>query len=157
MSSSQADYLFIIYSCKKNLIQSNKIFNTYSEFLKLNKIQMLIAYGDATLDTKYKLVGDKYLILQVEDDYEHLNLKTMRLFKTIATNYPQIKGCFKCDDDIILNVDSITKFINHLNHLTIDYSGLSAIVNKSENATTVDHRNKDITLDYDIINPSAIS
>ena len=53
-------------------------------------------------------------------------------------------------------IDSITKFINHLKHLTIDYSGLSVIVNKSENVTTVEHRNKDITLDYDIINPSTI-
>jgi hypothetical protein len=154
--SGKIDYLFIIYSCEKNLSQANKIFHTYSDALKLINIHPLIVYGDTSLDTNYTLIEDKYLVLNVEDDYEHLNVKSLRLFKTIATNYPQIKGCFKCDDDIILNVVSIGNFLSNLQHLNIDYSGITTIMNKKEDAKRVDHRNINITLEYDIENPSAI-
>ena len=44
---------------------------------------------------------------------------------TISNVYPNIKGLFKCDDDIIINFKSIIQFINIINqkqHI-IDYAG----------------------------------
>jgi hypothetical protein len=75
------EFLFIIYSCKKYLHKSEKLYNKINS--KLNNCKILIIYGDTNLESDYKLIDDKYLILKIEDSYEYLNKKTYCLFKTI--------------------------------------------------------------------------
>jgi hypothetical protein len=152
--SFNIDYLFIIYSCQQNLHKSKKIFNMYSDTLKFYNVKTLIMYGDTNIDNKYKIVDDTYLVLNVTDDYANLYLKSLRLFKTIIKKYPTIKGCFKCDDDIILNVDSIFNFINNLVNLDINYAGFTCIVNKSDDTNVCKHRY--INIKAHIVNPATI-
>ena len=75
------------------------------------------------------------LILNVLDGYEYLNLKTNKLLETINILYPDIKGIFKCDDDIIPNMSHLNKFINNvLKNNVIDYCG--KIVNCNQHLST---------------------
>ena len=112
-------YIFIIYSCKKNLSYANNIYNVIKN--KLEKCKIFIIYGD-TIKTDYKLIHN-YIILNVLDDYESLNLKTLKLIKTVNSIFPNIKGIFKCDDDIIPNINHLNTFINLDIINTIEYCG----------------------------------
>ena len=114
------DYIFIIYSCKKQLSYAN---NIYNKLIKDNlvKCKIFIIYGD-NLDTEYKIIHN-YIILNVLDDYNSLNLKTLKLFETINILFPNIKGIFKCDDDIISNLNHLNNFITSDVINSIDYCG----------------------------------
>lgn len=119
-SESYSDYIFIIYSCKKNLSYANNIYNYIKN--KLEKCKIFIIYGDTKLETEYKIIGN-YIILKVLDDYHSLYLKTIQLFKTINILYPNTKGVFKCDDDIIPNLKHLNSFILSDTINTIDFCG----------------------------------
>ena len=123
------EYIFIIYSCKKNLFYANNIYNVIKN--KLEKCKIFIIYGD-TIKTDYKLIHN-YLILNVLDDYESLNLKTLKIFETVNTIFPNIKGIFKCDDDIIPNINHLNTFINLDIINTIDYCGYKVNIEKESN------------------------
>jgi len=114
------DYIFIIYSCKKQLSYAN---NIYNKLIKDNlvKCKIFIIYGD-TLDTDYKIIHN-YIVLNVLDDYDNLNYKTLKIFETINALFPNIKGIFKCDDDIIPNINHLNTFIDSDIINTIDYCG----------------------------------
>ena len=60
------DYIFIIYSCKKNLSYANNIYNLLKN--KLKKCKIFIIYGDTTIKTNYKIIHN-FIILNVKDDY----------------------------------------------------------------------------------------
>ena len=102
------DYIFIIYSCKKNIERANKTYEKIRE--KINNSKVYIIYGDININAKYLISDDKYIILNVADDYDNLNNKTLLLIEAINHLFPEIKGMFKCDDDVIIN-------LNHLNNL----------------------------------------
>ena len=129
------NFIFIIYSCKKNLIKANTLINRFFNELLINllKIKVIIIYGDTNIETKYKYIDDKYLVLNIKDDYNSLHLKTLYMFKIIINLFPKIIGCFKCDDDIILNINSIIFFIQSLDKFQINYSGFSCMVHEKQN------------------------
>lgn len=128
-NNSSEKYLFIIYSCKKNI---DKAENLYYFLISKNfntLCQIFIIYGDTSRQEfqdksqKYML-EDHYIILDTLDDYYSLNKKTLNLFETIHYIFPTIKGLFKCDDDIIPNLDHLTNLINiKLATEEIDYCG----------------------------------
>lgn len=124
-----SDYIFILYSCKKNIIQAN---NTYDKIYdKLKNTKVYILYGDNLDDTHiplknsnlhgYKIIDDKYIVLNV-DDY-NLCDKTIYLIQTINQICPNIKGMFKCEDDIIINMNHLNAFIKINNIQCNDYIG----------------------------------
>jgi hypothetical protein len=123
------DYIFVIYSCKKNLSYSNNIYNLLKN--KLEKCKIFIIYGDTTIKTNYKIIHN-FIILNVKDDYDNLNYKTIELIKTINTIYPNVKGIFKCDDDIIPNINHLNTFINSDIINTIDYCGRFSCFTKTK-------------------------
>ena len=132
------EYIFVIYSCKKNLEHSKKMHDFYfsnQELLNDLRMKVLIMYGDKTHSGgPFTLKDDKYLILQTDDDYEHLTLKSLQLFKAIHNLYPSIVGCFKCDDDIMINMNSLIYFVKTFNvNNRFDYTGTACFNKESEN------------------------
>jgi glycosyl transferase family 25 len=130
------DFIFIIYTCKKNLEKANAMHSRFlsnENIMTSLKMKCLIMYGDDKMDCEHKIVDDKYLIINVEDGYDSLCLKTLKMCKTIYNLYPGIHGLFKCDDDVILNMNAILFFINSLTRFNINYSGFSCMVHEKEN------------------------
>lgn len=133
------DFLFIIYSCKKNLYISNKIYDKIHN--KINNTKIYILYGENEYfnnnlyyNSVYNVVDDKYIVLNTDDTYDNLNKKTLLLLKTVYNLYPSIKGIFKCDDDVIININYINKLINKLlmNEINdCNYIGNMVNINKS--------------------------
>lgn len=78
-----AEYIFVIYSCQKNLQLANKMYNIYfsnTQLLNYINMKVLIMYGDDTIEPDFLIKDDKYLVLQCKDDYENLCSKSLRLF-----------------------------------------------------------------------------
>jgi hypothetical protein len=116
------NYFFFIYSCKKYLKKATVIYDLVSN--KLPDCKTYIIYGNPALQ-KYEIIDDKYLVLNVGDNYEDLTEKTLCLLKTTLLINPAIKGIFKCDDDIIPNICYLNNTIEVLQKTEIDYMGMS--------------------------------
>jgi hypothetical protein len=160
MTSLEKEYVFVIYSCKKNLHKANAIYDRFHTQIEDEfNMKMLILYGDNLSKKKvYEIKEEKYLILNVEDGYEFLDLKSLKLFKTIVKIFPNIKGCFKCDDDVVLNLSGLTNFLILLNTFPIDYSGFSSIRLENDNKNRINHHinSKNIKTTRKIKSQSAI-
>jgi hypothetical protein len=158
MNKNEVEYAFIIYSCKKNLDKATAFYNRF----KLNverdfNMKMMILYGDNIAKKQtYEIREEKYLVINVSDDYQSLDLKTLKLFKTIRKVYPNLKGCFKCDDDVVLNIFGLYNFILFLGKFNIDYSGCSSIMDNSELDNNSHISKKDIFISKKIKKPNAI-
>ena len=131
-----AEYIFIIYSCKKNLEKANKIYEKINN--QIDNTKIYIIYGEKLNENEnenanHKIMDDKYIILNVNDDYDHLNEKTLLLIKTINLVFPTIKGMFKCDDDVIHNVKHINTFLKNIPFKNIDYCGKKNVRTKEYN------------------------
>lgn len=115
------EILIIIYSCKKKLQLSEELYDMLNG--KLENCKVFLMFGDSSINDDFEIIDDKYLILKVEDYYENLREKTIQLFKVIENNFPNIKGCFKCDDDIIPNLSYFNKIIKYILKNNIPYCG----------------------------------
>ena len=113
------DYVFIIYSCKRNLNKAKILYNILSN--QINMGHVYICVGDPNI--KQSLLGSTILTLKCPDTYESLSDKTIELFSFLSKEFPNLKGVIKCDDDIYPN----KKFINNLIHSCVrdnkDYAG----------------------------------
>ena len=104
------------------------------EILNDLRMKVLIMYGDKTQDKPFEIKDDKHLVLQVADNYENLASKSLQLFKAIHELYPSIIGCFKCDDDIIINMKSLIYFVKTFNiNNRLDYAGTACVSKEKEN------------------------
>jgi hypothetical protein len=122
-------YLFIIYSCKKNLEQAENIY----QFLVSKKFQehcqIYIIYGnDARKEFQESIalnhiLEEHHIVLNTPDDYYSLNKKTLSMIHAVQYLFPTILGLFKCDDDIIPNVVHLTYLITSAKLASIDYCG----------------------------------
>ena len=107
-------FIFAIYSCKKNIAKSIFLYKLLQN--KLDNCKTYIIYGDETLSSDYEIIEDTYLVLKCGDLYDNLSQKTICLFKTIENIHPDANGVFKCDDDILPNINKLNylfKFILH--------------------------------------------
>jgi hypothetical protein len=154
-----SEYIFVIYSCQKNLEIANKMHSIYfsnTQLLNYFKMKVLIMYGDVTIGHEFLIKDDKYLILKCEDDYENLCSKSLRLFKAIHCLYPNALGCFKCDDDVIINMNSLIYFLNYFKtNNDIDYTGTRLMVKEKKN-NIVHLKYKQMGTTKTINTPSAI-
>jgi len=154
-----SEYIFVIYSCQKNLEIANKMHSIYfsnTQLLNYFKMKVLIMYGDVTIGHKFLIKDDKYLVLKCEDDYENLCSKSLHLFKAIHCLYPNALGCFKCDDDVIINMNSLIYFLNYFKtNNDIDYTGTRLIVKEKKN-NIVHLKYKQMGTTRTINTPSAI-
>lgn len=153
-----AEFIFVIYTCQKNLEIANKMYNLYfgnTELLNSLKMKVLIMYGDTTIGHQFLVKDDKYLVLHCEDDYESLCYKSLRLFKAINYLYPNAVGCFKCDDDIMINIESIIKNIIFFKTNNTDYSGTGLMLKDDKN-NNLHINKKNIQISKNIHTPSVI-
>lgn len=140
------DFVFAIYSCRKNAKKANIIYDRYfpDDIVKKYKILPIIIYGSnesseslgasETLEELQIIDGRNTLILKVGDDYTSLYAKTLRMCRVINALYPSIIGMFKCDDDIIVNMQAIAFFLGSLARFSnIHYSGTACMVHEKEN------------------------
>jgi hypothetical protein len=118
---SEYCFLFAIYSCKKNLEKANLLYSLLKN--KLDLCNIVIVYGDPDILDSYRIDMDKYLVLKCGDGYEDLSQKTLLLFKTVFSLFYGFKGLFKCDDDIIPNINHLNSHIQYLLENDIPYSG----------------------------------
>lgn len=118
------EYLFILYSHKNNINHSSNLLNYYkknNKYIK-NNIKFIIITGDPTISNDYNIY-DNNVVLKCDDSYNCLTFKTIELIKFIKKEYPNIKGYFKCDDDVVISFKRINDFFYLLNEDT-DYIGL---------------------------------
>jgi Galactosyltransferase/Glycosyl transferase family 11 len=152
------DFLFVIYTCQPNLPKAHVMYDRFSHLLaQYFNMKMLITYGDMDLIKKdpYLLLNDKYLVLNIDDGYESLDKKSLALFKAVSQLFPEIKGCFKCDDDVLVNIESLYQFIEMIKHGSIDYSGLTIMKRETEDA--IKHlAEKNMTTTKTIKTPNAV-
>uniref|UniRef100_A0A6C0HZU0 Uncharacterized protein n=1 Tax=viral metagenome TaxID=1070528 RepID=A0A6C0HZU0_9ZZZZ len=128
------DFIFIIYSCKHNLHKSILIYELLRD--KLPTCKTFIVYGEPELDSDYEFRDNaKFLALKCGDFYENLCEKTITVCKIISVLFPEIKGIFKCDDDIFPNIQKINEMILYINENSIDYLGNKVFLHESNNTT----------------------
>nr|UZT28783.1 hypothetical protein [Nucleocytoviricota sp.]UZT29059.1 hypothetical protein [Nucleocytoviricota sp.] len=125
------NFTFVIYSCKKNLNNAEKIYNIINNKILNSKIYIL--YSDKHQSENYKIIDDKYIILNVDDDYDHLCDKTLQLIKLFNVLFPSSNGLFKCDDDVIVNLKQLNIFIKLLEIKNYNYCGNIAVRTKQLN------------------------
>jgi len=141
-----SDYLFIIYSCRKYTEKSEFLYKLIHNKIKFAKCY--IVYGDETLNTNYK-IDNKYIVLKCRDDYEHLSCKTIMLFNTIAREFPNMKGVFKCDDDILPNKQKLNELYEYIEKKNPSYLGGMNTFEKESyvyNLSLIRHNNRSFHL-----------
>jgi len=97
--------LLLIYSCQSRIQKAEMVYSRVIGNIKNSNAY--IVYGDTNESTP-RILNGKYIVLPVGDSYESLTDKSVELFKFVNNAFPEIKGCFKIDDDILVHV-------NHLN------------------------------------------
>lgn len=116
------EYIFIIYSCKQNLkIKAIPLFHMLNN--KLPNCKIYISYGQEDLDTDYVIVDDTFLVLKCNDDYESLSKKTIALWDMVEKIFPNGKGVFKCDDDILPNISDLKQVLRIISENNVEYLG----------------------------------
>jgi hypothetical protein len=104
-------FLLILSHSKSKFREEQK-----NHLLNTNNDRFIFYYfiGDMNLSENYKVDEEnKIVYLKVPDNYESLSLKTYYAMKFISENYlDQISGVFKTDDDIILDIDKLSKCID---------------------------------------------
>ena len=144
------EYVFVIYSCKKYLKKANLLYSLI--YNRLNNCKCYVIYGDPNLENDYKITFDKYISLKCGDYYEHLTEKTITLFKVIQQIHPDVKGVFKCDDDIIPNIHKLNDLFQYLNNNTnIDYLGHTVKYEYDESSYW--HYNKCSDIKFNVLYP----
>lgn len=120
--------LFIIYTCVKRINQAENVYTLLNGKIDAKiiilcgnpkkHINSLFENSAISINFKY----DKYMEIDIYDGYEGLNVKTIQLFKSIQTFFPDY-NCIKCDDDIIPNIDHIKKIIDYIKTNKPKYAG----------------------------------
>jgi hypothetical protein len=151
----QDSYIFCIYSCKKNSKKAEALYQMFGTVLEERaNMKVLIVYGDPLIQKNY-ILNNKYMVLKVPDDYHHLHYKTLEMFKMIYTLFPKCKGCFKCDDDMVLNIPSILSFLAVMKEMDLPYCGKVCILTAKKN--NIDHLQQKGIIPISIINtPAAV-
>jgi hypothetical protein len=129
------DFIFCIYSCKKNFEKAEFLYHLIKD--KLLSCKFYIVYGDNTINTDFEIKDNKYLVLNCGDNYEHLSIKTISLLSTVEKIHPNVKGVFKCDDDILPNKRKLKELIEYISCNNIPYLGF--VVNIPEDIYVSDN------------------
>lgn len=123
----EVEFVFIIYSCKKNLQKATFLSSMLtSRPSLLSRCKVLILYGDPELSTLCEFrhfVYADFLVIQCGDMYEDLCEKTHTMCLSLLQLYPRLQGVFKCDDDMYPNIHFLSCMIQDLKTKPVDYMG----------------------------------
>lgn len=106
--------MILIYTCKARLTAALQVY----DMLWNVPVKKFIVYGH-TMETDY-IFTEKYLVLNVGDDYEHLTEKTKKMFQVAEKVFPG-EPVLKMDDDILPNPILIQQHLQELKD--ISYAG----------------------------------
>ena len=106
--------MIFIYTCKARL---NLALQVYDMLWNVDE-KKFIVYGDNI--TPAYVFTEKYLVLNVGDDYEHLTDKTKKMFQVAEKVFPG-EAVLKIDDDILPNTLLIRSYLQSLKD--ISYAG----------------------------------
>lgn len=113
-------YCILLLTHKNNLKQVKCKY-----WLKKSKLPYIILYGDESIEDDYYYNKDEnILIVKCPDTYEYLTLKLACAYKAIL-HMPEtsnIKGIFKVDDDIVVNLNELYNYIDSIKNEN-DYIG----------------------------------
>ena len=129
--------MIFIYTCKSRLSLALQVYDMLNTFDK-----KYIVYGD-TIDSEYEF-NDKFLVLNVGDDYENLTQKTKKMFQVAEKVFPG-EFVLKMDDDIIPNAALIHMQLQSLKE--IYYAGRASWTEEYE---STHHIGKVKDLQYDV-------
>jgi hypothetical protein len=154
-------YIFVIYSCRKNLEQARNLYLYFNLDSVFPDCKCFIMYGDPDMDDnmQYRLTdtrGVPTIVLNVKDGYGNLSEKTICLFDSLYKMFPNTFGVFKCDDDVVLNIQCVLNYMITFKDISKDnkygdpsyFGRVIYITHKS--MYTGDDIDSDITLEYPI-------
>ena len=138
-------YLFLIYSCKKNLKKSNLIYEIISQNLYEYFIPLII-YGDPNLDqerfdydpniscetfkgmngeTLYEIRSERYLVLNCCDYYEGLSDKTLKMVLYYFLLKEKYENCLRGENGKEIEIKGFIKcdddILPNIYHLKLFY------------------------------------
>ena len=116
--------MIFIYTCKARLSLALQVYDMLTV-----PVQKFIVYGD-TMDTDYQIT-EKYIVLNVGDDYENLTQKTKKMFQVAEQIFPG-EPVLKMDDDILPNSALICQQLQSLHD--IYYAGCASWTEEYESS-----------------------
>ena len=131
-------HLILLLTYKENL---QKVLDTKNIWLEKTGLPYVILYGDQNIDEDYYYDNEKkLLVVKCPDTYEYITLKLACAYKFIITakEMTHIKGVFKVDDDVFVNISKLKEFIVENNNI-YDYIGS---VYELNNTLCSHHHNK---------------
>jgi hypothetical protein len=104
-------YLILLVTHKNNLKRVNE---SNKKWLDNIQIPYIIVYGDPGIKDDYYIQDNHTLVVKCPDTYEYLTLKLACAYKFIATSEltKNIRGIFKVDDDVLINIKQFKKYIS---------------------------------------------
>lgn len=115
-SSTQLDYLFVIFSAPRNFDRRNAIRETWaSEIKKKSNSRTTFLLAKTENDkVQHAIESESYLhadIIQGThiDHYRNLTLKTKMMMRWVLKHCPKVSFLIKCDDDTFVNVEILLK------------------------------------------------
>ena len=121
------DGIILVISCQKHLTTRLREINLKENYENWKVIKVI---GDLFLDCDYKLEGN-LMTIKCEDSYLHILKKVVLSFQYLYEIFDIKEGILKCNDDMILNENSLESFlkspkkhkINDSEYIDIDYIG----------------------------------
>ncbi|EEC12774.1 galactosyltransferase, putative, partial [Ixodes scapularis] len=115
-SSTQLDYLFVIYSAPRNFDRRNAIRETWASEIKEKSNSRTVFLLAKTENDKVQraIESESYLhadIIQGThiDHYRNLTLKAKMMMRWVLKHCPKVSFLIKCDDDTFVNVEILLK------------------------------------------------
>lgn len=120
-------YLILLLTHRGNL---EKVNETNRKWLDHCGVPYIIVYGDTNIKDDYNIQDKHTLVVKCPDTYEYLTLKLACAYKFIVTSEltKNIRGVFKVDDDVLINIKQFQSYIK--NSIQEDYAGHAYEISK---------------------------
>lgn len=115
-------YILLVTNCIQREHLATEQYNTYLSDVHKYPIRYIRYVGDPCLNDEW-VFDEQHNLLTVrsKDDYVNLSHKLRLALKAIHSLFPDIKGVFKTDDDIQINIKNLYDILE--THSDCDYFG----------------------------------
>jgi GR25 family glycosyltransferase involved in LPS biosynthesis len=116
-------YILGVVSCKMNHDKALSQHETHFRSIDKTSILYVRIIGDPLLEKTYMYNElEDTLTLKCEDDYLNLPHKVYLFLQAIKQLFPNVRGVFKTDDDVDINIIKLETFLNQ--HYEVPYCGV---------------------------------